>query len=162
MYIILANTLESTELRCKAISEIQFGLHFKDPMQLKPFFIATAYNIFDAHKAEFEKYITEDIDTEVKWKNKFSDVIGDKESDIVALIGSISGVTRPKDRLFELISKWRNATQIAWESLVFSNPELQDADKLKEFLTNPRRTKGVKWKRFVLEVADVVSTQFNI
>jgi hypothetical protein len=160
MYVMLANTLESTELRSVAISEIQFGLHFKDPLKLKPNFIETAYKIFDTHRNEFIKYASL-VDTEEKWKQKFSEVLGEKESDFVALIGSISGVTRPKDRLFELISKWRNATQFAWESFVSNNPDLLDADKLREFLYRPRGTKGVHWKRFILEIADAVSTIFD-
>jgi hypothetical protein len=162
MFIILANTLESTELRSIGISEVQFGVHFKQQAELKKAFADIAWGIFEKCEV-FKTYLRplpETIDTKEKWQGMFTKLcITDSEDHFLELVGSISGITRPKDRLYELMSKFREATQLCWEAFVKSNAASfqPGSEKLKEFLKAPRKTEGIRWKQLVLEIADRVS-----
>jgi hypothetical protein len=156
---VLANVLEGTSLRCEAISGIQFGFHFKNPLaSMTPVILSSAWAIYNnASNEKLRNLLSPEsqvlMQTEELFKKKFSEGILQRYS-IDDIVSSISGITRKKDRLYELLSKWRDSTQDAWEAFVKS--EHLSADSIAEGLKKPRSTWGYRWKLLVLNIADSV------
>jgi len=157
LYLIFANVLEGTKLRSIAISGIQFGKFFKNPSDILPVISDIAWSTYNhpsntALKTLGPAMIHSPIATESGFKELFSLML--KQHNVDDIAASISGVTRPKDRLYELISRWRVATQDSWEDFVTReslSPEVIDIG-----LKSPRFMWGIRWKVMILDIADKV------
>jgi hypothetical protein len=161
LFLVLANTLEGTRMRSVGVSSIQFGKFYSNEEGLQDVFAECAWEIFDSNKTFFDDYlkpIPDEVKNESVFKATFKTKFFPKQDSLLQLVASISGVTRSKDRLYELIANFRNSTQNCWEDFVASNLQMAmpGADRLKEFLAAPRRTMGVHWRRLVLLIADRV------
>ncbi len=120
LYLLVANLLESTEVRNVAITQIQFGMYFKEP---ETFFtnvmVPEGLKLMD--KPFFKTFCK---DVEVLSADNFNEIFSKflvSAFDEVELIGIISGTTRPKDRTWHLFADYRGEMQLAWESLIYND-----------------------------------------
>jgi hypothetical protein len=160
--MLVANLLESTEVRNCAITEIQFGVYFKDPSDFfkkvlvpgaaklmeKPFFATFCKDVENLSTANFKDLFDSFLRTTF---------------DATELMGIIGGTTRPKDRIWYLFADFRRELQSEWENLIYCEypggaPSSSSQPAIEEYISAilkaPRRVLGKKWRRMLYNVAD--------